>query len=255
LLLHAGANLINDYFDHKNKSDEINREFVRPFTGGSRFIQNQILSPGQVLTAAILCLAAGSAIGIYLTIYLGVVILLLGLAGVLSAIFYTAPPVYLAKREIGEILVGINFGILMTMGAYYVQVQKVNWEVFVASLPVAALIATVLYMNEFQDCNADREAGKAHLIVRWGKQKAVRGYIVFIVATYILILAGVAARAITPWALLGLVTLPISMKAIMVVRANYNKTKELAPANAMTIVVHLLTGLLLIGGFIISFVS
>jgi len=252
LFLHAGANLINDYFDHRNKSDEINTEFVRPFTGGSRFIQNKILSPGQVLFAAVTCFVLGSGIGLFLSYKLGWVILALGATGVFSSVFYTGQPFYLAKRGIGEFFVGLNFGVLMTLGAYYVQARSFSWAALLASFPVALLIAAVLYINQFQDYQADKQVGKTHLVVRLGRKKATIGYVVIMLATYLSILAGVISKILTPWTLLALLTLPMAMKGIMVARANYDKSKELTPANVATVLVHLLTGILLTGGYIIS---
>ncbi len=62
---HAGANLANDYFDHKTTDDDINPNFT-PFSGGSRMIQNKILSARSVLTASLFCYALALGAGIYL---------------------------------------------------------------------------------------------------------------------------------------------------------------------------------------------
>ncbi|MFQ6059500.1 MAG: prenyltransferase, partial [Anaerolineae bacterium] len=156
LCLHAGTNVVNDYFDHLSGNDEINVEFVRPFTGGSRMIQKGLLQPQEVLRGALAFFAAGSLIGLYLAYARGPIILILGLMGVFCGFFYTAPPVYLARWGIGEFIVGVNFGLLMTLGSYYVQTRALAWEPVVAAIPVALLIAGVLYINEFQDVPADQ---------------------------------------------------------------------------------------------------
>ena len=90
IFIHAGVNLINDYFDHRSGADESNRN-PTPFSGGSRTIQKGILTPAAVLRGAIACFAAGSLIGLYLN-YLapGNVILIIGLAGIFIAFFYQA---------------------------------------------------------------------------------------------------------------------------------------------------------------------
>jgi len=95
ILLHAGANVANDYFDHISQNDEINEEFVRPFTGGSRIIQQGLLSPKEVLFGALIFIFLAGVIGIYLTYKIGIVILMLGIIGAVSGFFYTAPPLYL----------------------------------------------------------------------------------------------------------------------------------------------------------------
>jgi 1,4-dihydroxy-2-naphthoate octaprenyltransferase len=250
--LHAGTNVINDYFDHRSGNDEINVEFLHPFTGGSRMIQKGLLQPQEVLRGALTFFALGSLVGLYLTYTRGPVVLVLGLIGLFSGFFYTAPPITLARWGIGELIVGVNFGLLMTLGSYYVQTRSLAWEPVVASIPVTLLIAGVLYINEFQDAPADQAVGKTHLVVRLGRQRAVIGYEIMMAATYLSIVLGVLTRWITPFALLGLLTLPIALQAVRTARVHYDEYLHLAPANAGTIMTHLLTGLLLSVGYLVD---
>jgi len=252
ILLHAGANIINDYFDHKSNNDELNKEFVTPFTGGSRMIQEKLLTPKEVLVEAIICLILGSAIGIYLTIKIGWVILAIGVFGVFSAIFYVDPIVKLVGRGVGELFIGLNFGVAMTFGAYYVQTSQFSWIPIIASLPVAILIAALLYINEFQDAKADAAVGKKHLVIRLGKKRAVTGYIFLMVATYLTVVIGVVTDNLPPTTLIALLTMPIAFKAIKVAQENYEDSAKLVPANISTILNHLLTGLLLVVSFFVD---
>jgi 1,4-dihydroxy-2-naphthoate octaprenyltransferase len=252
MAVHAGINIANDYFDHLSGNDPINVEFVSPFTGGSRLIQAGLLSPREVLMESLFFFALGSAIGLYLTWARGAVVLVLGLIGVLSGFFYTAPPIYLAKRGIGEFFVGLNCGFLITLGSYYVQTRSLAWEPVVAAIPVACLIAAVLWINEFQDAPADHAVGKDTLVVRLGRKRAVTGYIFLMATTYLSILLAVALRVISPFTLLALLTLPLAWKAIGVVRLHYDDYQRLTPANATTIQIHMLTGLLLILGYLLD---
>jgi len=252
ILLHAGANVANDYYDHLSGTDEMNEEFVRPFTGGSRMIQTGIMTPREVLVESLVLYAIAAPIGIYLIWVAGPMILLLGIIGAFSGFFYCAPPFKLVHRGIGEIFIGLNFGILMTFGSYYVQARSFAWEPVAASLPVAFLITAVLYINEFQDEAADKAAGKKHLVARLGKAKAVYGYIAVMAAAYISIVLAVIAHLLTPWALLGLLAAPLAIKAIIVTRKNFDDSEALTPANALTVISHLVTGLALSAGYIIT---
>ena len=173
LLIHIGSNVINDYSDHKSGNDEVNREFVRPFSGGSRVIQLGLLTPLEVLAGATLAFLLSAGIGFYLAWARGPMILLLGAIGLISGLFYTGGIFNWAKRGIGELLVGLNFGILMALGAYYVQAQSFSWLPVIAAIPVSLLIAAVLYINEFPDYTADKQVGKKTLVVRLGREKAV----------------------------------------------------------------------------------
>ncbi|MCU0645556.1 MAG: 1,4-dihydroxy-2-naphthoate octaprenyltransferase, partial [bacterium] len=252
VFLHAGANVINDYFDHLSQNDELNKEFVRPFTGGSRLIQQGLLSPREVLIEAMVCLFVGSVIGLYFSYKLGWVILFVGIFGVLSAILYVFPRINLVGRGIGEVLIGMNFGILMTFGAFYVQTKTFSWVPIVASLPVALLITAVLYINEFQDARADHAVGKKHLVVRLGKKQAVKGYILIMLLTYLIVVLGVVTDTLPPVSLIALLTLPLAFKSIQIAQANYDDSLKLVPANASTIMNHLFTGLLLIISFFLD---
>jgi len=252
VFLHAGANVINDYFDHLSKNDEINNEFVRPFTGGSRLIQQGLLSPMEVLIEAMVCLFIGSSIGLFLSYKLGWVILVIGIFGVLSAVFYVFPQVNLVGKGIGEVLIGINFGILMTFGAFYVQTVQFSWVPIIASLPVALLITAVLYINEFQDAKADHAVGKNHLVVRLGKRQAAKGFILIMLLTYLIVVLGVATDTLPPISLIAMLTLPLAFKSIKIAQTNYDDSLKLVPANASTIMNHLFTGLLLIVSFVLD---
>lgn len=250
--LHSGTNIINDYFDHRRGNDEANTEFIRPFSGGSRMIQKGLLSPRDVFIAAILFFAVGSSIGLYLTYTRGIMVLILGIIGVFSGFFYSAPPFRLADRGIGEIVVGINFGVLVTLGSFFVQTQQLAAEAVLASIPISFLIAAVLYINEFPDYNADKSVGKNNLVVRLGKEKAVGGYVLLMSLVFISVVILVALQLITPFALLVFLVLPRVMRAIRVTRLNFNQTLYLIPANADTVLSHLYCGILISAAYILQ---
>jgi len=250
--LHAGTNVINDYFDYKSGNDEVNREYVRPFSGGSRMIQLGLLTPLEVLSEALLFYGLGVSIGIYLTWVLGPVVLFLGLIGLVSGFFYVAPPVNWAAKGLGEPLIGINFGILLTLGSYYVQARVLAAEPVIASVPVALLIAAVVYINEFPDYAADKAVGKDTLVVRLGRGRAVYGYIVMMLGTYASIALGVLSGLLPASTLIGLVTLPLAVKAIKYALRHHSSSFDLVPANALTIICHLFTGLLLSLAYLIE---
>lgn len=252
IFLHMGCNVVNDYYDHISTNDDINCEFVRPFSGGSRMIQLGLLTPLEVLTGGLLFFAIGSGIGIYLAIEKGWEILGLGLIGVVSSFFYTAPPLYFASRGIGEFLVGLNFGTLMTLGAYFVQTQRFSIEAILASIPISLLIAGVLYINEFPDYNADKMVGKKTLVVRMGREKAVIPYIFIMLLGYFVVLTSSILGKLPLSSLISFATIPLGVKAVQFARKYHANPTRLVPANAMTIQSHLFTGLLLAFAFILK---
>ncbi|MGD0115440.1 MAG: 1,4-dihydroxy-2-naphthoate octaprenyltransferase [Dehalococcoidia bacterium] len=249
-LLHLGVNVINDYFDHVSGNDDLNEEFIRPFSGGSRVIQMGLLSPLEMLVGAAVLFGLASAIGLYLTAVTGPLVLAFGAAGLLSGIFYVGKPFNWGSHGIGELLVGLNFGTLMTLGAYFVQTERVDWTPVIAAVPLALLIAAVLYVNEFPDFAADKAVGKRTWVVRLGRPKAAYLYAAMMAITYVWIPAFVAAGTLPPPTLLPLLTLPLAVRAVLVAFRYHSQPVELAPANALTIVAHLSVGLLLTLGYV-----
>ena len=249
-LMHFGVNVINDYFDHTSSNDDINVEFVRPFSGGSRVIQMGLLTPLEMLVGAVVLFGLSSAIGLYLAAVSGPMVLAFGAVGLMSGVFYVGKPFNWGSHGIGELLVGLNFGTLMTLGAYYVQTQRVDWTPAVAAIPLAALIAAVLYVNEFPDYAADKAVGKRTWVVRLGRPRAANVYACLMAIPYVSVVLAVVAGTLPMTALLPLLTFPLAVRAVLVAYRYHSQPLELAPANALTIVTHLSVGLLLTLGYV-----
>ena len=98
LCIHAGANLINDYFDYLNGSDENNRNRISPFTGGSRFIQNHLIKPIEIYKLGFALITLSVFIGLYICSQTTWLLIPLGFIGVTAAWTYSAPPLQLMSR-------------------------------------------------------------------------------------------------------------------------------------------------------------
>lgn len=246
---HIGANVINDYFDHRSGADEANLT-PTPFSGGSRLIQRGLYSASQTRNLAVLFYMLGSLMGIALIFLRGWPVLLFGLAGFLAGFLYTAPPIRLVHRGLGELIVGLGFGPIIVMGSYWVQAQRLSIEPLLASLPIGLLVAAILYINEVPDRLWDARSGKMTLVARLEPNAVVRGYILIMGAVYASILISVAIGQLTPAALIALLTIPMARTAYHVLRRHYGFPYRLIPANATTIFAHLLTGMLLFWAYI-----
>lgn len=250
VFIHIGSNIANDYYDHKSGTDDTNIDFVRPFTGGSRMIQRGWMSPREVFAEAVVFFVLGGGIGIYLAYTRGIEVLILGIIGVGSGFFYTAPPFRFVSRGYGEVFIGLNFGVLMTLGAYFVQTQVLALEPVFPSIPVAILITAVLYINEFPDHDADRDAGKRTIVVRLGRQRAAKGYVVLMAAVYLSILIPIIFNLTSWYTILGLATTPVAILGSRYALAHYDHPLPLTPAYASTVVNHLFAGLFLAWSYI-----
>jgi 1,4-dihydroxy-2-naphthoate polyprenyltransferase len=120
LVAHAGANVINDYYDALSGCDEANTERQFPFTGGSRFIQNGVLSLRATGIFGYSLLAAVVPAGLWLTAVSASGLILIGLAGLVVGWAYSAPPLKLQSRGLGEFAITAGW-LLVVVGSDFVQ--------------------------------------------------------------------------------------------------------------------------------------
>ena len=252
--IHLGLNVANDVFDTASGADEAN---VNPtqFSGGSRVVVYGLLSLRQIALLSLGLYAAGIAIGVLLAALRGWDLLWLGVAGALLSVFYTAPPLRLVHRGLGEIVVALGFGPIMTLGAYFVQAQEYDLEPFLISIPVGILIALVLYVNEVPDRPADAAAGKRTLPVRLSKDAIVNGYAASVALAFgLIVLFAVAGWTVRP-TIIALAAAPLALPVYRALRDFYDQPYALMPAMAKNIQLHLATGVLLIAGYVIAIVA
>ena len=183
-------------------------------------------------------------------------LLVIGIAGFIVSIGYTAPPLKLVYRGLGEIAVALGFGPLMLLGAYVVQSGgSLDWEPVIASLPIALLVALILYVNEIPDRRGDARVGKRTLPVRWSKAAVITGYRVAAVAAYAILVGAVVARVLPIPALLALLTVPLALRVSRGLEPNYDNPYGLMAVMGVNVKVHLYAGLLLLAGYVIVLVA
>ncbi|MFX1254465.1 MAG: prenyltransferase [Promethearchaeota archaeon] len=264
IFVHAGTNLINDYYDYADGkgTDPIKLKYFpedeNKFSGGSPFIKRGIIAPKTIRNFAYLMYILSFLSAVTLTLFLGSsgwFLLVLALIAIFSGWLYSQPPFSLHSRGIGELLIGINFGPVGVLGAYFVQNPVITFSNFlaplIASVPVGMLIITVVWINEVPDAQADAKAGKITMVVRMGRKKAVSLLPFQFIIAYAWIISFVFLNVLPPAALIALITLPLLPKIGVLSFHNYNDGQKLEPANAMTVMVHTVTGILLVAGYLI----
>ena len=250
-----GLNVANDVFDSAQGADEAN---VTPtkFSGGSRVIQYGLVSFRQMAALATVFYVAAGLIGLLLLALRGSpALLVIGIAGIVISLGYTAPPLKFVYRGLGEIAVALGFGPIMLLGAYVVQTGGVlTWEPVIASLPVALLVALILYVNEIPDRRGDARAGKRTLPVRLPKGAVIAGYRLAASAAYVILVAGVVVGLLPIPALLALLTIPLALQVSRGLEPNYDNPYGLMAIMGVNIKVHLYAGVLLIAAYVIALV-
>lgn len=251
--VHLGLNIANDVFDTTSGADAANTTPTQ-FSGGSRVVHYGLV---RLRTLALLSASfylAGIGLGLYLAVRTDFWPLFwLGAAGVVISVFYTAPPLRLVHRGLGEIAVALGFGPIMLLGAFFVQAQRFTFEAVYLSIPVAILIALVLYVNEIPDRAGDAAAGKRTLPVRWSKDTVIAVYAWSVGLTYALIAVGAVTGILPRPTLIALATIPIALRVTRALRRDYDDPYALMfSAMGSNIKLHLFTGLLLLAGYLVA---
>ena len=252
VIVHAGINVLNDYYDALNGTDAINTERLYPFTGGSRFIQNGVLSRDQTARFGFALLGITALIGFALLERAGSGLIVIGLAGLAIGWAYSAPPLSLNSHGLGELCVAAGFGSLIPLGADFVQRGAFDWLPLLAAAPYGLLGAALLYINQFPDRRDDESAGKHNWVVRLGGRRERGIYLAAMVVAYGGLIGMVAAHILPAWCLLALLAAPLSLRSALQLVRYAETPQRLAPAIQGTIGALLGHGLLLSVGLWIA---
>jgi 1,4-dihydroxy-2-naphthoate octaprenyltransferase len=202
VVAHAANNMINDYFDLEGGIDT--EDYVR-----AQYAPHPILSgwvtKRQLATAILIANAIDLAIMLVLFAARGPLVIAFALAGLFISVFYVAPPIRLKHIGLGEPGVFIVWGPLMVAGTFFVATGAIPGWVWIASLPYAILVTTVLFGKHIDKIDADTKKGVRTLPVILGERRARLVARVLMIAFYPIVLGAVAVGWIGPW--VGLVVL------------------------------------------------
>ncbi len=163
LLVQAGTNLANDYFDFKKGIDTNDR------VGPLRVTQAGLIKPWEMMTGIVVTFGLSALVAYFLFLRGGWPIAVIGILGILSGIFYTAGRYSLSSLGLGDIFVLVFFGPVAVAGTYYVQSFEINLAVILAGLAPGLISTAILTVNNLRDIETDKKAGKKTLAVRFGK--------------------------------------------------------------------------------------
>jgi 1,4-dihydroxy-2-naphthoate polyprenyltransferase len=209
LALQVGVNYANDYSDGIRGADERR-------VGPVRLVAAKLAPPGQVLAAALISFGIACVAGLVLSVITSWWLILLGAVAVAAAWTYTGGSHPYGYQGLGEVAVFAFFGVAAVVGTAYVQVDKLTWLAFAASVPVGLLACALLVINNLRDIPSDQLAGKRTLAVLLGDARTRVLY-----GSCAIIPFGVAAliALARPLALLVVLTVPLALAPIRTVRA------------------------------------
>lgn len=244
---HISVNALNEYHDIKSGLDF--KTPKTPFSGGSGTLPKHPEKAHVALFTGIVTFVITCLIGLYFVMVRDILLLPLGILGFVIIGTYT---IWITHNAfLCLVAPGLGFGPLMVMGTDYVLTGTYSWSGFVASLVPFFLVSNLLLLNQFPDIEADRSVGRNHLIIRFGIKTGIIIYGVFLLATYVSIIAGVVSGVMPVGCLLGLASAPLAIPAFIGVMRHARDLKKLIPFMGLNVVINLATPVLVGVGFLI----
>lgn len=209
LALIVGVNYANDYSDGIRGTDDER-------AGPLRLVGSKVASPRSVRTAAVASLGLAAVAGIALALVSAPWLIAVGAACIAGAWLYTGGSRPYGYAGFGEVAVFVFFGLVAVLGTQYTQALRIDWVGVVLAIATGALSSAVLVANNLRDIPTDTVSGKMTLAVRIGDGRTRLLYQVLLATAWIVTLALVAA---TPWCAVGLLAVPLGMRAARPVRS------------------------------------
>ncbi|OBK76195.1 1,4-dihydroxy-2-naphthoate polyprenyltransferase [Mycobacterium sp. 1164985.4] len=203
-----GVNYANDYSDGIRGTDDVR-------AGPLRLVGSKVASPRAVLTAAVVSLLVAAAAGLVLAVVSAPWLIAIGAVCIAGAWLYTGGSKPYGYLGLGEIAVFVFFGLVAVLGTQYVQALRMDWVGVAVAVAMGCMSSAVLVANNLRDIPTDKESGKITLAVRLGDPRTRLLYQALLVVAFALTLVLMVA---TPWAAVGLVALPLAVRATAPVR-------------------------------------
>ena len=200
LSLQIGVNFANDYSDGIRGTDDSR-------IGPVRLTASGLASPKSVRSAALISFLIAALIGLTLAAATSWWIILVGAVAINAAWGYTGGTNPYGYKGLGEISVFLFFGIVATVGSYYVQVEELNLQIFIIAIPMGSLACAILAINNLRDRAQDQLVGKKTLAVRLGDSGARTLYIALLISAHVF-----ALLTFQPAVTLTLLAAPLTWK-------------------------------------------
>lgn len=235
----VGVEALNEYFDWQGGTDRVFQLEPKPVTA-----RTFRLALGFFFIAFI--------IAIYLTLKIGLLIIIISILGFIFALFYLAPPLKFAYRGLGEIVISLSYGPLMILGSYYVQTQRVDWTPLFISMIPAALLFIIAILNEVPDYLQDHLVGKRNICVRIGRQKVIRLAGVIMLLFNVGVIIALYSGKLPSLAWLVVACLPLFLMSYNLGLRVYDNPQQFVPAIRYMIIYYVIVLSILITVYILA---
>lgn len=204
LFLQIAVNFANDYSDGVRGTDTHR-------IGPVRLVASGLASASTVKAAALISFLIAAIAGFVLALTISPWLFLVGAASIWAAWGYTGGKKPYGYFGFGELSVFIFFGLVATVGSYYIQTEQFNWQIFLLALPVGTLSCAILAINNLRDLPQDKLVGKRTMAVRIGEKNTRVFFMLLLVTAQV---TALAAASISSLALITLICAPITYRVV-----------------------------------------
>jgi 1,4-dihydroxy-2-naphthoate octaprenyltransferase len=221
-LAHSGLNLLDDYFDYTGGAVAKRRELkdggMRARMGKCAYFEAGNVTPQDTRRVAILFIAAALVLGAVVLVVRGWPVVVFALVALVLGVLYAGPPLRLSYHGLGELIVGLIFGPLVVIAAYFITIGHIDPIAVWASIPAGLLTINILNTHSIMDFEPDKAAHRTTLVVLLGSKRA--GFVcnvLLLVLSYASVIAAVCLGVFSPYALVVLLTIPIAVAFLRLV--------------------------------------
>lgn len=248
LAAHISVNALNEYADFRSGLDFNTAR--TPFSGGSGTLVARPDLAASALWLGIVTALTVALLGVWLVFRVGTGLLPIGLLGMAIVVLYSGP---LGRNRYAVLVApGLGFGTAMVLGSYYVFAASLSATAVFASLVPFFQVSNLLFMNQIPDREPDAAVGRDNFVIAGSHATVAAIYTGFNVAAYATLAVGVVLNVLPTAALLGLLTVPLSVRIIRALRRFDGDLATLTPAMGMNVVVTLATPALVALGLFIA---
>jgi len=244
---HLSANLMNDYADSRSGVDWQDKKFYK-FFGGSKLIQENVFTERFYLVLALLFAVIAAVCVVLLALSLhSYFVVWVYIAVIILGWMYSAKPLQLSYRRMGELVIFLLFGPITVMGGYFIQTGVfLSLKSFLLSLPFGFLTTAILFVNEIPDYTEDKKSGKFTLVSFTGEKKAFIVYYILVLLAFVSITVFAKLGYLNKFTYLSFLFIISAFKILDILIKHSDEKARLVEASKLTILLQASVSLVLI---------
>jgi len=247
-----GLTMFNDTLDFVYGTDRKTVGNKNPFSGGSGLLVSGIIRPGQAIKSIFLLYFFALICAIYLAVQIGFEVMWIAVIGALISIFYSAKPFRFAYHGLGEVMMFLGYGPVLTAWGYFIHTSTISIDILLIGAIPGFLMWTMILINEIPDYNEDRAANKRNIAYRLGPGRTKNLYIASLTVLYVYIAVLILSGVLPVWCALASLSIPLAVKASLIANRHYLNPIKVAGSNRFMVYIYSLSTVMVAAGIFIE---